>query len=251
MFARLRLLAAGLCAVLLFAAPAGAQGAFSSAQKDEIRKLVREYLIQNPEVLEEAQQVLEERRLAAQRQKQKDIAAAIFADPRVYKAGPENAPVQLIEFYDYNCGFCKRSVSWTMQVISKRKDVRVALVDFPILAESSMEAARAAVASVRQGRHLQFHQALMSAKGQITSDSINAIARQAGVDVSRMRRDMMDPAISALLDANRERAVAAGVEGTPTFFVNGESHNFGSQAELIAAIDAAKKAAGGAKRAAR
>jgi protein-disulfide isomerase len=235
-------------AILLgLAGPAAAQ-ALTAAQKEEVRRLVRDYLVQNPEVLEEAQAALEAKRLAELRKKQKELAAAIFADPRIYKVGPASASIQLIEFYDYNCGYCKRSVNWMVHVISKRNDVRVALVDYPILAESSLEASRAALASVRQGKHLQFHQALMGAKGQINSETINAVAKKAGLDVTRMRRDMMDPAIATLLDANRERGAAAGVDGTPTFFINGEAHNFGSQAELLAALDDAKKGAGGTRK---
>lgn len=245
--AALRSLAMGLfaAALLFIAAPTLAQtgaksGAFSKEEEAQIRAIVRDYLVSNPEVLEEAQKALQARRDAEAKKKQAEIARSIVADPRLMAFGPANAAVTLVEFYDYNCPYCKVSVTWMSKLVRERKDVRLIFVDFPILGPTSQEAAMAAVASAKQGKSLAFHQELMGTKGRLTSDIINQAARKVGMDVSRLRRDMNDPAIAKLLDDNRARAIAAGVEGTPTFMLNGQLESFGDERALSAAINAAK-----------
>jgi protein-disulfide isomerase len=247
MISLLRSAAKWLIAVVFFcvaasalAQPAGKGGGFSKEEEAQIRTIVRDYLVNNPEVLEEAQKALQARRDAEARKKQAEIGSAFRSDPRLMTFGPANAGVTLIEFYDYNCPYCKVSVTWMSKLVRERKDVRLIFVDFPILGPTSQEAAMAAVAAAKQGKSLQFHQELMGTKGRLTSETINQVARKAGLDVSRLRRDMNDPAIAKLLDDNRNRAVAAGVEGTPTFMLNGQLQSFGDERELTAAINAAK-----------
>jgi protein-disulfide isomerase len=242
-----RSVAAFLFALLLlivaapaFAQPASKAGGFSKEEEAQIRAIVRDYLVNNPEVLEEAQKALQAKRDAEARKKQAEIGKSITADQRLMAFGPANAAITLIEFYDYNCPYCKVSVTWMSKLVRDRKDVRVIFVDFPILGPTSQEAAMAAVASAKQGKSLQFHQEMMATKGRLTSDAINQAARKVGMDVSRLRRDMNDPAIAKLLDDNRARAIAAGVEGTPTFMLNGELQSFGDERELTAALNAAK-----------
>jgi protein-disulfide isomerase len=222
------------------AQPAGKAGGFSKEEEAQIRAIVRDYLVNNPEVLEEAQKALQARRDAEARKKQAEIGRSISADQRLMAFGPANAAVTLVEFYDYNCPYCKVSVNWMSKLVRERKDVRVIFVDFPILGPTSQEAAMAAVASAKQGKSLAFHQEMMASKGRLTSDTINQAARKVGMDVSRLRRDMNDPAIAKLLDDNRARAIAAGVEGTPTFMLNGQLESFGDERELTAALNAAK-----------
>lgn len=245
----LRAFALSLVAVAMLglAAPAMAQsagkaGGFSKEEEAQIRVIVRDYLVNNPEVLEEAQKALQAKRAAEARKKQAEIGRAIGADQRLLAFGPANAAVTLIEFYDYNCPYCKVSVTWMSKLVRERKDVRLIFVDFPILGPTSQEAAMAAVASAKQGKSLQFHQELMGTKGKLTSETINQVARKVGMDVSRLRRDMNDPAIAKLLDDNRARAIVAGVEGTPTFMLNGELQSFGDEREVMAALAAAKAA---------
>jgi protein-disulfide isomerase len=247
----LRYLTRALLALAAFgffaAAPALAQTkpSFTKEEEAQIRVIVRDYLVNNPEVLEEAQKALQAKRDAEARKRQAEIGRQIAADQRLMAFGPANAAVTLIEFYDYNCPYCKVSVNWMSKLVRERKDVRVIFVDFPILGPTSQEGAMAAVAAAKQGKSLAFHQALMANKGRLTSEQINAVARKAGLDVSRLRRDMNDPAIAKLLDDNRNRAISAGVEGTPTFMLNGQLRSFGDESELMAAISAAR---GGPKR---
>ncbi len=247
MFPPLRSVAKWLIAIafMCLAGPALAQqtgkaGSFSKQEEAQIRTIVRDYLVNNPEVLEEAQRALQAKRDAEARKKQAEIGKSITADGRLMAFGPANAAVTLVEFYDYNCPYCKVSVTWMSKLVRERKDVRLIFVDFPILGPTSQEAAMAAVASAKQGKSLQFHQELMGTKGRLSSDAINQAARKVGIDVSRLRRDMNDPAIAKLLEDNRSRAVAAGVEGTPTFMLNGQLQSFGDERDLTAALKAAK-----------
>lgn len=234
MFAALML---GLSLLLTPAPLASAQAAqrLTPDQEAQVRALVRQYILDNPEIIEEAQAALERKRVDAAWRK-------VIGDGRNFAQGPASAPVTLVEFFDYNCPYCKVSINWMMDTIAKRKDVRVIFVDLPILGPTSIEAARAAMASQKQGRYLQFHQALMGTRGQITSQRIDQVAKSVGMDVARLRRDMQDPAIDKAISDNHDIASAVGVSGTPSFMLNGRLMQFGGQDDLNAALKEATRA---------
>lgn len=205
-----------LFALALAATPAAAQ-TFNAQEQAEIRAVVRDYLVRNPEVLREALDALETRVTAERWQQIKD-------DPRDFAIGPADAPVTVVEFYDYRCAYCHAALDWVIDLTRTRRDVRVVFKELPILSPESDEAARAAIAAIPQGRFLQFHRALMSfpLNRELTSAEIDRLARQSGVDVARMRRDMDDAAVAQLLQDNRARAVEYDMTGTPGFVINGE-----------------------------
>ncbi|MBL8538523.1 MAG: thioredoxin domain-containing protein [Hyphomonadaceae bacterium] len=200
---------------LLLAAPANAQ-TFNAQEQAEIRAIVREYLVNNPDVLRESLEALQARTENERWQRMK-------SDPRDFSIGRADAPVVIVEFFDYRCGYCHAALEWVTDVIRTRRDVRVVLKEFPILSPESMEAAQAIIAAMPQGRYWQFHQALMGFRGELTSARIDALAREAGIDVARMRRAMTDPEITRLLEDNRALAIdAASNPATPIFVINGE-----------------------------
>lgn len=207
---------AGLALPLaLLAAPAAAQ-TLSPAQQEEVRGLVREYIQQHPEAV---QQALDE----LQRRKDEALRRRIEGDPRDFSIGPRNAPVTVVEFYDYRCPYCHAAMDWVFETIRRNpQKVRVIFKEFPVLGPESVEASQAAVASIRQGRYQAFHRALMGYRGALTSAQIDALARRAGIDVTRMRRDMNEVAILDHLRANHELAAEARIEGTPAFVINGK-----------------------------
>ncbi len=209
-----RLLA--LFALVLMAAPASAQ-TFNAQEQAEIRAVVREYLVRNPDVLREALDALETR-VSAERWQE------IKSDPRDFAIGPADAPVTIVEFYDYRCAYCHASLEWVIDLTRSRRDVRVVFKELPILSQESHEASLAAIAAMPQGRFLQFHRALMSfpLNRELNSVEIDRIARQSGIDVARMRRAMSDQAIVQLLQDNRGHAVDYNITGTPGFVINGE-----------------------------
>src|SRR5262249_43367735 len=142
----------------------------------------------------------------------------IVGDPRHFSVGSKSAKIGVVEFFDYRCPHCKDALAWTMRKVRTRPDVRVTFVEFPILSRESLEASQAALASIKQGRYLAFHQALMGSRGALESKEIDVLAKRSGLDVARMRRDMHDPAIMKLLQDNSETAADAKIEGTPAFF---------------------------------
>lgn len=212
-----RLIAFAFFAV--FAAPAASAQTFNGQEQAEIRAVVREYLINNPDVLREALDALAQRSNAERWQE-------IRNDPRDFSIGPANAPVTIVEFYDYRCAYCHAAMQWVIDLSRTRRDVRIVFKELPILSEASDEAARAAIAARPQGRYLQFHQGLMSfpLDRDMTSAEIDAIARRSGIDVTRMRRAMetQRDEIAAILSQNRAHAIDYSISGTPGFVINGE-----------------------------
>lgn len=206
-----------LLCLALFAAPAASAQNFNGQEQAEIRAIVREYLVRNPEVLREALDALADRNNAERWQQ-------IRSDRRDFSIGPADAAVTIVEFYDYRCAYCHAAMQWVIDLTRTRRDIRVVFKELPILSDASMEAARAALAARPQGRYLQFHQALMSfpLDRELTTAEIDGIARRSGIDVTRMRRAMEDPEITAILEQNRAHAIDYNITGTPGFVINGE-----------------------------
>jgi protein-disulfide isomerase len=222
------------------ALPSAAQS-FNAQEQAEMRAIVRDYLVNNPEVLREALDALEARTREERRLR-------IVSDERDFSIGAANAPITVVEFYDYRCPYCHAAMDWVTELIRTRRDVRVVLKELPVLGDQSMEAARAALAAQPQNKYLAFHRALMSFRGDLTSQRIDALARQSGINVARMRARMNDPEITRHLEQNRALAYDSGVNGTPAFFINNEWHSgFRDATE----VEAALRAAGRAARAAR
>lgn len=207
-------------AFCLFAPVAAAQS-FNQQEQAEIRAIVRDYLVHNPDVMREALDALQTRVDAERR-------VRIESDRRDFSLGPADARIVVVEFYDYRCPYCHAAAQWVDDLSRTRRDVRIIFKELPILSPESVEAARAAIASMPQGRYFAFHNAMMAFRGELNSQRIDEIARQSGIDVSRMRRAMNDAAnlqrIDALLEQNRGLAIdLAGERGpaTPLFMING------------------------------
>lgn len=238
-------------ALALPAVPAALSAEFSDAQREEIGAIVREYLIRNPEVLREAFQALEEKeQLAQAAQAEQGItehAADIFRSADDPVIGNPMGSVVMVEFFDYNCGYCKRSLGDVLRLIETDKDLKVVLKEFPILSEGSRYAARAALASRTQGKYLDFHLALLSHKGGVEEAQVDEIARSVGIDVARMKTDMSSAEVERVLDRNEQLAQALGINGTPAFIIDRTlvpgSVPFAQLAGAIAAV----REAGGCK----
>lgn len=193
------------------------------ADRKRIEKIVREYLIRNPEVLVEAMQALEakreaEREAAAQSSIRKN-RRRIYADSEDPVGGNPEGDVTIVEFFDYRCGFCKRAAPAVEEALAKDKGIRVVYKEFPILGPNSVLAARAALASRAQGRYLAFHRALMAARISYDEKSVMKLAASLGLDTARLKQDMQSPQIQALIERNRALARSLGIRGTPAFIV--------------------------------
>jgi protein-disulfide isomerase len=218
--------AVGLAAPHTAAAQTAAPQGFSDAQKQEIGTLVREYLLKNPEVLQEAMAELEKRQQVAEAERQKsritELSAKIFDSPRGAVIGNPKGDVTLVEFFDYNCGFCKRALSDLQDLVKSDPKLRVVLKEFPVLGPGSVEAARVAAAAklqIKGDKYFEFHQKLMSRRGQADKAAALEVARSMGLDVARIERDLDGPDVRATLQESMEIAEALGLNGTPSYIV--------------------------------
>jgi protein-disulfide isomerase len=223
------LLIASAAAILAFVSPASAQS-FSGAQRSDIEKIVREYIITHPEVLQEAMAELEKRQQSAELERAKTAVAGnaelLFNSPRQVVIGNPQGDVTLVEFFDYNCGYCKRALTDLVDIIKADPKLRVVLKEFPVLGQGSVEAAQVAVAVRMQDKtgkkYLDFHQKLLSGRGQVDKAKAMSVAKEAGLDMMRLEKDMTSDEIRTSLEESFRLAEALGLNGTPSYVVGKE-----------------------------
>ena len=133
--------------------------------------------------------------------------------------GNSNGTITLYEFSDYNCGYCKRVFEPIQQLVRDNPDVRLVIKEFPILSQSSLVAAKAAIAAEMQGKFGDYHIAMMTYRGQITDAVVMRMAAQAGVDIEQLKSDMESPKTMAIIQRTREAAAALEINGTPGLVV--------------------------------
>jgi protein-disulfide isomerase len=228
MFLRSTLILAAAAAALLASplAPARAQG-IDPAQRGEIEKIIREYLISHPEVLQEAMVELEKRQQAAEAKKSREAVAQhadkLFKSSRHVTLGNASGDVTLVEFFDYNCGYCKRALADMMALMKADPKLKIVLKEFPVLGQGSVEAAQVAVAVRMQDpdgkKYLDFHQKLLSGRGQADKNRALVAAKEAGADMARLEKDMQSPEVRASLEESFQLAEALGLNGTPSYVV--------------------------------
>lgn len=216
--------------------------------KADVEKIVREYLVAHPEVILEAIQALESKEQAAADQAAKSALVAnrkaLENNPASPVGGNPKGDVTLVEFFDYNCGYCKQTHPERSAAVKGDGKVRIVYKELPVLAPSSMEAARAALAAARQGKYEAFHTALMSHEGRLDSDVIRSTAKEVGLDVKKLEMDIGDAAIQAEIDANLELAQKLGIRGTPGFVIGDMVIPGAISTEQFVAIFAAVRKAG-------
>jgi len=217
-------LAAALGLATLVSAPVAAQ-TLGAEQKAEIESVIRDYLLANPEILEEAFTALQQKRQLAEQQNRNraltDERDTLENSARQAVTGNPDGDVTLVEFFDYQCQYCRRVVPSLRALLAEDQDLKVVFKEFPILGEASVTAARAALAAREQDRYLPFHFALMSAR-DLSLGSIMALAESVGLDTERLAGDMQSPAIETHLQANLALARELGIEGTPAFVIGDE-----------------------------
>jgi protein-disulfide isomerase len=192
------------------------------------------YLMLHPELapamMGRAQQLDDQKQAAAQAAAMRKVGQSAFFDPAVaFVTGPANAKTSLVEFYDYDCPFCRASLPAVKKFYNAHKnDTRFSFIEFPIAdlhGPSAVLAARASLAARRQPEHyIDFHFMLLGEEGQVTEDMIYADAAKAGMDIAKLKTDMTDPAIEKTLSSSIALAHKVGVDGTPTFVFNGKFH---------------------------
>ena len=211
--------------VVLTALPAAAQDhgeGLTALQRRAVERTIRDYLLANPEILIEMSHALEEKqKVKAQTEAEGRLSAnrtALLAAEHDYVLNPDgNVPV--VEFFDYNCGYCKRSLPAVLDLQKNDPRVRFVFKEFPILGAGSVVATRAAIAAKAQGRYLDLHNAMMAHRGSLDRETVLAIAGNAGLDLERLQKDMADPRVDAEIAANMRLAEQLNIRGTPTFVI--------------------------------
>lgn len=189
----------------------------------EFEARLRDYLLANPQVIVDALDVYQRQQDEIQRQALAraivEQAGELFSRPGSPVIGNAEGDVTLVEFFDYQCGFCKRMEPARRTLLETDPGLRIVLKEYPILGPVSVVAARASLASVKQGRYEPFHDELMAFRGRLEEATIFEIAERVGLDVVQLRLDMEDPAIAAEIDANMKLADTIGISGTPSYVV--------------------------------
>jgi len=219
-----RLLAAIAVAVPLFTAGAATAQSFTPQQRSEIETIIRDYFIKHPEMIEELQALAQSEKLKRAIVENKQT---LFNSPRQVTLGNPNGDVTMVEFFDYNCGYCKRALDDMMTLIKADPNLRVVLKEMPVLSQGSMDAAQVAVAVAMQDksgkRYLDFHQKLLSGRGQVDKARALAVAKEVGADMVRIEKDMNGAEVKAALQESFALAEALGFQGTPSYVVGNEA----------------------------
>ncbi|MBW6420323.1 DsbA family protein [Rhizobium sp. XQZ8] len=221
-------IAAGTMLALATSAAAPAF-ALDDQQKKEMGAFIREYLLQNPEVLLEVQDALQSKQQNQRvEQSTKAIAdnkSAIFSSPTDITLGNPKGDVTVVEFFDYNCGYCKRALSDMDDVLSKDKNVKFILKEFPILGPDSIAAHRVAnaVRLVAPQKYSEFHRKLLGGQAHATEKTAIAVAASLGVDEAQIRKSMTDKPNDDIVKEAYQLANDIGITGTPTYVVGDEA----------------------------
>ena len=210
---------------ILAAAAGGAS--FSDDQKKEIGEIVKDYLLKHPEILADAQSALEAKLEKEQADKLKSFmsenAKDIYRGSEASIAGDPKGDITVVEFFDFNCGYCKRGMPEIQKLIQADPRVRVVFKELPILSKGSEETAKIALAARRQGKYWEFHQAMLSAKGQANETSSLKAAEGLSLDMAKFKADMASDGVKAELDKMKDLAKKMGINGTPHFLVGDKS----------------------------
>jgi len=212
-----------LLALLVTVSPAQAQEkSFSADQKKEIETLVHDYLMNNPQVImdsvEKFRQRSEEESTRAFDDKVKTSGEQLYNDPTSPVAGNPKGDVVLVEFFDYNCGYCKMAFKDVQTLVNEDKNLKVVFKEIPILSEASHTAARYALAADKQGKYWEYHTQLMTngANGEVL---LEKAAKEVGLDFDQLKKDADSTEIRATLEKNLELAREIGITGTPGFVI--------------------------------
>ena len=195
----------------------------SGPQRKEIEGIIKEYLAKNPEILVEMQNALEAKEYERQAQRIaaviKDNAKEVFHPASSPIVGNSKGDVTVLEFFDYNCGYCKRALGDVARLIEKDKQVKFILKELPILSKGSEETAKVALAAKMQGKYWEFHRAVLETTGQANEASALRTAEKIGLDMAKLKKDMASPAVQKEIDDTQALAKKLGVNGTPYFLI--------------------------------
>ncbi len=203
---------------------------YSADQRHEIEGIIKSYLVAHPEVLQDAMDALDKQQKQADAAKARETIknnnATIFNSPHQVVLGNPQGNVTVVEFFDYNCAFCKRALPDMLTLLKTDPNLKFVLKEFPVLGPGSVEAAHVAVAAHMQDptgkKYIEFHQKLLGGRGPADKARALAVAKEVGFDMTRLEKDMDSDEVKTTIDENMKLADALGVSGTPTYVVGDE-----------------------------
>lgn len=197
---------------------------FNNLQKTQIEHIVRDYLLNHPEVLLEAARSLQEKQHAMMAKQAKTAitknAQQLFADPVSPVIGNPKADITIVEFFDFQCPYCKHMAPILMELVKSDPNIRIVFKQLPIFGEQSEFAAKAALASTKQNKYLAFNNALLQAKTPFSQDQTLEVAKSVGLDIKTLQANMQDSAYTQEITSNEALANALGLVGTPAFVIS-------------------------------
>jgi protein-disulfide isomerase len=205
-----------ICLVLTTMVPSLARADLDATDRATLNSIIEDFIRNNPEIVRDTLIALAAREEAERKQTGLAKVRDDQGDPVM---GNANGTITLYEFSDYNCGYCKRVFEPIQQLMRDNPDVRLVIKEFPILSQSSLVAAKAAIAAEMQGKFGDYHIAMMTYRGQITDAVVMRMAAQAGVDIEQLKSDMESPKTMAIIQRTREAAAALEINGTPGLVV--------------------------------
>ena len=205
-----------ICIVLTTMVPSLVRANLDATDRATLNSIIEDFIRNNPEIVRDTLIALAAREEAERKQTGLAKLRDDQGDPVM---GNANGTITLYEFSDYNCGYCKRVFEPIQKLVRDNPDVRLVIKEFPILSQSSLVAAKAAIAAEMQGKFGDYHIAMMTYRGQITDAVVMRIAAQAGVDIEQLKSDMESPKTMAIIQRTREAAAALEINGTPGLVV--------------------------------
>jgi len=216
--------------------------------EDRVKELVLETILENPGIVMEAVAILEQQQVAAADVARVDVLTnqrnLLELDPNAPVLGNLDGDVTVVEFFDYNCPYCRRAMDEVQGLLEDDPNVRLVYREWPILGEGSVFAAKAALAAREQGKYEAFHWALMGMNGRAEEASVMRVAAEVGLDVEQLRQDMQAPEIDEHLSTSMDLAQSLGFNGTPSFVIGDELvPGFVEQSQLLEVVETARKSA--------
>lgn len=203
--------------------PAAAASSSSVLTRDDVENIVRDFINNNPQLILSSvdnyqQRTMQEQQTAAV-QMNKD---RLFRNERSPFIGNEKGDVVMVEFFDYNCGYCKKALPGIEELVKQDSNLKIVFKDFPILGPSSELAAKWALAAQRQNKYFEYHTAVMKHQGQLNADVLTRIATEVGLDLDRAKKDAESTEVLVQIEQNRSLAGQLSINGTPAFVIGEE-----------------------------
>lgn len=226
---RLGLAGLVVAGALSFAAVPRAEAAgFDDGQRDEIGAIVKQYLMEHPEVIRDAMQELDRKEAAAAAEARKASVAKnsdlLFNSKRQVVLGNPTGDVTMVEFFDYNCGYCKKAHADMKRLLDEDTGLRIILKEFPVLGPGSEEAAAVAVIvnQMAPEKYMAFHDELLMSRGEVNGARALAVAADVGLDAEAIKAKLKEPEVGATINESYTLAQSLGINGTPSYVVQSD-----------------------------